>query len=66
MANASFTTKPPGGPAPTTFHSGPRPQPAGCVPAVCGAPAPTVMKSGTTQPKPTGHKSGDAPGNVQF
>ncbi len=43
MANASFTTKPPGGPAPTTFHGGPRPQPSGAVPAVVGGPGPAVV-----------------------
>ncbi len=47
MANASFTTKPPGGPAPTTFHAGPRPQPSGAVPAVVGnGSGPVVVKTG--------------------
>jgi len=47
MANSSFTTSPPDGSAPTTFHGGPRPQPSGAVPAVVGKPAgPVVVKTG--------------------
>jgi hypothetical protein len=62
MANASFSTNP-GGPAPTTFHDGPRPQPKGAVPAVVGNNTPTVMKSGSTQPYKAGG-SGDASFNT--
>src|SRR5262249_12627840 len=53
MANASFSTNP-GGPAPTTFHDGPRPQPKGAVPAVAGRETPPVMSPGSTPPYQAG------------